>query len=222
MKHRNINSDIIAPRRLARADRPVAATRQIHWLRIILLFLTGALISTIGILWWRNDAGTLPVPPTMSASSTDQAFVVPVELRIPTLGITSSVERVGVNPGNGAMAVPSNYQNVAWYEPGVAPGEVGNAVMAGHLDNSLGLDAVFADLHKLEIGDLVEVVGQDGEVMQFRVLSKAEYDYRNAPLEKIFGPSDEAHLNLITCIGSWISSVSSYDKRLVVKTVRVE
>jgi hypothetical protein len=55
-----------------------------------------------------------------------------VRLTIPKLGIAPYVEPVGLVQG--AMDVPSNIWDVAWLKIGPRPGDVGNAVIDGHLD----------------------------------------------------------------------------------------
>ena len=42
-----------------------------------------------------------------------------------------AVEDVGLTPG-GAMDVPKGPSDVAWFDLGPRPGEVGSAVIAGH------------------------------------------------------------------------------------------
>src|SRR5205085_1186906 len=65
---------------------------------------------------------------------------VPVRLRIPALGLRTSIEPVGLRAG--AMDVPTNVWDVGWFQLGPRPGDVGNAVIDGHLDSTTG-PAVF-------------------------------------------------------------------------------
>jgi len=140
----------------------------------------------------------------------------PVRLRIPKIGVDTTVEWVGSNE-QGQMGVPVNYGNVAWFEPGTSPGTPGNAVVAGHLDSETG-PAVFFKLEDLNPGDEVFVVNQDGEELRFVVTEKASYPADDAPLDQIFGNSVKSRLNLITCEGIFDRSSRSYDRRLVVYT----
>jgi len=61
----------------------------------------------------------------------------PVRLVIPRLGVDAAVERVATDV-RGAMDVPRDYRDAAWYAPGVAPGDGGDAVIDGHLDWVVG------------------------------------------------------------------------------------
>ncbi len=119
------------------------------------------------------------------------------------------------------MAVPTHVDNVAWYEPGVAPGEIGNAVLAGHLDRIGGAPAVFWSLGKLQPGDEILVTDANGVEYRFQVTQVATYPYEAAPLDEIFGFSLRSRLNLITCRGRWNRQQGTYEERLVVYSERV-
>jgi hypothetical protein len=45
------------------------------------------------------------------------------------------------------------------------------------------------------------------------------YDVQDVPRDLVFGRSDMARLNLITCNGTWDQASKSYDKRVVVYAV---
>ncbi|HLI52589.1 MAG TPA: class F sortase, partial [Thermomicrobiaceae bacterium] len=115
------------------------------------------------------------------------------------------------------MQAPSGWWDVGWYKLGYQPGQIGNAVIAGHLDSYTG-PAVFWNLKDLVPGDIVSVVDANGQTLHFRVTGMQSYRDADAPIAAIFGPSDGRHLNLITCAGVWDSSTGAYTKRLVVFT----
>lgn len=163
-----------------------------------------------------NETGAVSSSSTSSVSS-----VSPERLRIPEIGIDALIEHVGLNP-RGNMAVPSTYGTVAWYKDGTTPGDVGNAVIAGHLDNSLGLSGIFENLNRLRIGDRIEIVGENGERITFGIISMNVYKSAAAPADEIFGGDGTSrNLVLITCNGAWDDGVKSYDKRLVVIAERI-
>jgi sortase (surface protein transpeptidase) len=146
---------------------------------------------------------------------------LPIELRIPKIGVKAKIQHVGKTTDGKRMAVPKGYRDVGWYRLGARPGNAGNAVMAGHLDNSLGLAAVFVDLSLLAAGDEIEVTDDKGTILTFVVSSKEIYSVANAPIQKIFGSTAEAHLNLITCDGVWLKDQKMYDRRLVIYSTLV-
>lgn len=141
----------------------------------------------------------------------------PVKLTIPSLKIKAPVVKVGITK-TGAMAVPYGFKNVGWYKYGTYPGEIGSAVIAGHIDNALALDGVFKHLDQLEIGDTVIVETEGGTTYTYRVIEMGIYPYDQAPNEEIFGRGNAAQLNLVTCAGTWSKELKTYDKRLVIYT----
>jgi sortase A len=153
--------------------------------------------------------------------SGDVATSTPVKISIPAVGIDGKVVSVGITQ-KGNMAVPEKYEDVGWYRFGASPGQKGNAVLAGHLDNGKGEPAVFYNLSNLKIGDDVFVESDGGEKLQFIVREIRLVDYNSPPLEEIFGRSDKERLNLITCDGTWIPELKMYSERLVVFTERVK
>lgn len=159
------------------------------------------------------------VPPSDVAQN--QGPIIPAHLRIPLLGIEAPVEQVGVN-ARGAMASPSTFGSIAWYKGGAKPGEMGNAVLAGHLNNAAGTAGVFEELRKLSVGDTIEIRDQEGKTLRYIVREMSVYPEETAPREKIFaGDTLVSRLVLVTCNGAWDHEVRSYDKRLVVFAERL-
>lgn len=144
----------------------------------------------------------------------------PVELRIDKIGATAPFEWVGVTP-EGDMQAPDGWNNAAWYEPGPAPGEQGNAVVAGHYDAPGGDPALFYQLRSLAPGDRVTIMTEHDEELTFEVTEVESVHVSEAPLKRIFGDTDQHNLNLITCEGAWDSSAGMYDQRLIVYTTLV-
>lgn len=142
----------------------------------------------------------------------------PARLIIPSLGVDTHVQYVGITAA-GNMAVPSNFTDVGWYRYGTVPGQRGSAVVAGHVDNAIGLAGVFKRLEELDVGAEVFVETKGGERLRFLVTDAETYGYRDVPVERVFNQGDARRLNLVTCGGSWIQSERSYDERLVVYTV---
>ena len=166
-----------------------------------------------------TQAATTP-PPVPTA--TPEAAELPVRLKIDTraVKVDAAVEYVG-HTENGDMGVPKAWENVAWFELGTRPGQPGNAVIAGHLDSKTG-PAVFWRLGELKPGEVVSVVNDQGETTRFEVKKTAVYETEEAPLEEVFGPSDAARLNLITCDGAFDRETRTYDHRLVVYTEKID
>jgi sortase (surface protein transpeptidase) len=145
----------------------------------------------------------------------------PVRLKIPRLKIDAKLESVG-RTNQGAMGVPQDIANAAWFNLGPHPGEIGSAVIDGHYGWKDNVPAVFDPLHKLHVGDRIDVVDEHGLTASFEVRQLRTYA-QNDDASNVFESGDEkAHLNLITCQGDWNEDQHSYPDRLVVFTDRVK
>jgi len=186
--------------------------------------LTIAFVLLAASMVWGAPLAHPPGAETASdvvASLLPVAGARPVRLQIPSLKIDAVIEAVGSDQ-NGAMGIPKQADNVAWYAPGYLPGEWGNAVIAGHLDLANGAPAIFWSLGQLVVGDSIIVTAADGTQYHFAVTGQATYPYDQAPIEEIFGFSLQSQLNLITCKGQWNRGTRNYTKRLVVYSALVE
>jgi LPXTG-site transpeptidase (sortase) family protein len=151
---------------------------------------------------------------TQNSASSTQAFV-PTRLKVPSLGVDASVEAVS-NKDDGSMQTPKNFSDVGWYQPGSKPGEAGNAVFAGHVNNALTKSGVFEHLSQVHIGDYVTVEDGSGHSLVYKVMAIDQYPWNEAPAQSIFATTGPSQLILITCDGEWLKSERTYDKRLVV------
>lgn len=107
---------------------------------------------------------------------------------------------------------------MGWYTGGSRPGQEGTAVVAGHVDNALGLSGVFKHLGDMEMGNDVYIETTEGETLHFRVLKKEIYPYDAVPIDELFFKTGGRYLNLITCSGRWLATQHTYSHRLVVYT----
>lgn len=144
---------------------------------------------------------------------------MPLALSIDSVGVEALVESVGVL--DGGMAVPSLPEYVGWYEFGARPGEAGSAVFAGHVNRKDRPEAVFTNLKNVQIGDVVQVVNSDGELLEFLVDEIKSYPF-DADASEVFSSDDGlARLNLITCDGVWNPVLRSHESRLVIFTIKI-
>jgi len=198
---------------------------------VIALFLAlilGVCNQTAGSVFAAApDPASTPVPAAAAPDMASLAEIpvispdaprpgVPMRLQIPKINVNAGIEQVATD-ANGAMDTPKSFANAAWFQPGVRPGELGSAVMDGHVDSFTG-SAVFWDLRKLNAGDEIFVLGDDGITRRFLVTGWETYPYDSTPLNRIFSSSTGAHLNLITCDqnSAFDRSVHSYNGALVV------
>ncbi len=139
---------------------------------------------------------------------------LPIRLQIPRIKVDADITSVGLTKA-GDMDVPTSVKDVGWYKYGPNPGNKGSAVVAGHLDGENGETGVFINLNKLQKGDILSVLDDQGQAITFVVRETRTYNQNEQPGE-VFYSSDGVHLNLVTCFGAWDKSRGSYSKRLVV------
>jgi Sortase domain len=127
----------------------------------------------------------------------------PVHVDIPRIGVHSRLLSLGLQH-DGTLDVPSLAQaNLAgWYDKGPTPGELGPAVIVGHVDTKKG-PAVFYQLGRLKPGDSIEVTRKDGKVAAFAVDSVEHVLKSRFPTKRVYGEVGFAGLRLITCGGDF-------------------
>jgi LPXTG-site transpeptidase (sortase) family protein len=159
--------------------------------------------------------GRAPIP--MATPTSSRAAIA--HLLIPSINVDAPIEPVETNV-DGSLSVPSInvWTGVGLYTDGPYPGEVGSAVIDGHLDRPGGFPAVFWNLRLLHKGDIVKVETPGQATVQFRVTQVAAYTPAAAPLSAIFDNANGHFLNLITCSGRWIPAIHQTTLRLVVYT----
>ena len=145
----------------------------------------------------------------------------PVRLKIPKLNIDAGFQYTGIK-SDGTMEIPNNVVDVGWFTGSPHPGDKGSAIITGHVAQIRGgvitKPGVFIDLNKLQAGDKLYVVNDKGVSITFTVREVRSYD-PNADATDVFTSKDNgAHLNLITCEGTWNPAQLSYSQRLVVFT----
>ena len=141
----------------------------------------------------------------------------PIDVTLPSIGVTSPLEHLG-RQVDGSIAAPVDFDRAGWFEAGPQPGQPGPAVIAGHVDSTTG-PAVFYRLRDLQPGDPVEVRREDGSVVTFRVTRLEQHPKDEFPSEAVYGPVPDAELRLITCGGDFNRSTGHYLDNLVVYAV---
>src|ERR1700722_16767715 len=150
---------------------------------------------------------TVPAPAAVARS-------VPVAVRIPAIGLAVWLTQLGLN-ANGTVAVPTSVQVPGWFSPGPSPGQVGSAVILGHVDSYQG-PGVFFQLRTLQPGDQITVNLADGVVATFQVKSVVMYQKTQFPDQQVYGSSGSSELQLVTCGGTFDSQTGHYLSNIVV------
>jgi hypothetical protein len=158
----------------------------------------------------------LPAPPA-AAPELPSPGVPPIRLRIPAIHVAAEIVDEGLDAG-GALQVPpltdAGVREAGWYDLGPAPGQVGSAIIAGHVD-SYHAAGVFYDLGRLVPGNAVEVTLANGETVHFTVTSVQEYPKAHFPAREVYGPEPYQALRLITCGGAFDEATGHYLSNIV-------
>lgn len=142
-------------------------------------------------------------------------------LRIAAIDVDAPISSKSIGP-DGTMQNPNGPEDVAWYDFSARPGSGGNVVMSGHVDYHNYGPAVFARLSQLGVGDMVEIVLQNGTRYIYRVVSSRSYRTDGAPTGELLAPTSVETLTLITCSGEWNNRAREYTERLIVRAQLVQ
>lgn len=160
---------------------------------------------------------TVQEPTVIRSTTVPIPYAIPIQLKIGSIGVETVVVPMGL-AADGNMAIDEDPKKVAWYKLGPKPGEEGSAVIAGHYGWLNGVPSVFNDVNKLVKGDKISTIGEDGRELVFVVTRTALYAPDQDATDVFRSDDGKAHLNLITCQGTWDGSVNSYSERFVVFT----
>jgi sortase (surface protein transpeptidase) len=195
------------------------------WRAVSIWLIVGGLFG--GVYFSQRLLYTDPNPPQVVSLKAPSAFEQkpstqeglkpsePVRVKVPAIAVDATVATVGQNT-DGTMQTPSLFDhNVGWYKLGPTPGEIGPAIMVGHVDNYKG-PSVFWRLAELRPGDTIEIVRKDGQTVVFQVVSAEQFDQNAFPTEKVYGNIENAGLRLITCGGTFNQAAGRYTHNTVI------
>lgn len=175
------------------------------------LLVEGVVEKTIHSSTQEELAEPLPATTTAVALSPSR----PIQLIIRKLSIEARFEvPLGLHSDR-TIEVPKGYTTVGWYGGGPTPGEIGPAIILGHVDSYKGA-AVFYHLGQLSPGDTFTVVREDGSRPEFVVDSLERYPQSDFPTDRVYGMTEDAEIRLITCSGTYNKGTMRYSHNLVV------
>lgn len=209
-------------------------------MRLIACVLGAALLLTGCGTEFVSDPPREPRPTHQPDEQLDPPVVDPTAIGIAKLGVWSTLEPLGLTDQDCTDAPPclatpalDRPMQAGWYagakpdEDGdeYQPGEVGPAVIAGHVDGlhpdgSKGAPGIFAKLAELQPGDEITIERNDPDVPQaplvFVVTEVTTYPKAAFPTERVYGPTDHPTLRLITCGGTFgTARAGHYDDNVV-------
>ena len=152
------------------------------------------------------------VAPGTTAEILSMPKSVPVRLRVPGIGVDSKLIDLGLKR-DGTLGTPPGAFPAGWFTGAPTPGEVGPAIIAGHVRYET--PGVFARLTEMRRGDMILVNRNDGSTARFRVTRLARFAKSEFPTKQVYGDIDHAGLRLITC-GGLDAKTNEFDENVVV------
>ncbi|MFI6292924.1 class F sortase [Nonomuraea sp. NPDC050790] len=167
-----------------------------------------------------EPAGAVAAPqraPMFAEADTAMKRSEPVSVSIGRIGVKDApIEPVGLNPDQSVEVPPlERPELVGWYRHRPTPGEMGPAVLLGHVD-AHGRPAVFHKAGTLGQGDTIAVKRADGSVAEFAVDAVERVDKDAFPTEKVYGATEAAELRLVTCGGAFDPATGHYEDNVIV------
>jgi len=157
------------------------------------------------------------VPPAAVSTGPVLARSIPVSLDIPSIGVHSTLLQLGVNPDRTVQVPPLERDSKAgWFTYSPTPGQLGPAVLLGHVDSAQWGPGVFYRLGALAPGRPVDVARADRTVAEFVVDRVESYPKNTFPSLQVYGNTTDAQLRLITCGGVFDTATRNYENNIVV------
>lgn len=177
------------------------------------------LIAVSALLLAGCGATATPASPPASASAPAAAGLtrsLPTALDVPAIDAKSTLVSLGLNADRTVEVPPVDQPlQAGWYEYGPTPGEVGPAVILGHIDGN-HRKGIFWRLHELKPGDPVHVDRADGGKLTFEVTKVDQIAKKEFPTEAVYGNTTDAELRLITCGGKYDAANRNYLDNVIV------
>lgn len=140
----------------------------------------------------------------------------PSTISIPKIGAASSLIPLGLNPDQTVQDPPlSNPMQAGWYINGPTPGEVGPAVILGHVDGN-GKAGIFFRLRELRDGDRIEVERRDRALASFTVYRVAQVAKDQFSAAGVYEDTAGPELRVITCGGAFDRTTRNYIDNIIV------
>ena len=199
---------------MSRNHRGVFVATLTVFLAMVLALVAGCGTATApgGTSSVMTSASSQPVESTMAGLPHSD----PVSVDIPKIHAKSSLIPLGLNPDQSIQVPPvSTPLQAGWYTKGPAPGDLGPAVILGHVDGG-GQEGIFFRLHELTQGDQVFVARKDGTTAKFVVDHVDKVSKDSFPTDQVYGNTSDAELRLITCGGTFNRATGNYVDNIIV------
>ena len=156
----------------------------------------------------------------------------PRYLSIPKLGINNArIKQIGLLKNTNQLDAPVSIFDAGWYTGSVKPGNGSGAVLIDGHNGGPNYDGIFKKLNQLSVGDQIIIERGDGQKFTYEVrdnrdmlvdeINDANNPYGMSTILNSHDTSKEG-LNIITCVGDWLQSDQTYNKRTMLRAVRIQ
>ena len=176
-----------------------------------------------------NQPGEMPTTGALRPGPVGQqppesivSTAVPMSIMVEAAGIDAEVEVLNIVDGK--MEDPTGPWVVSWYQQSAALGEIGNVMLAGHVDYWGVGPSVFYNVGDLVEGDRIDLTGVDGAVFSYDVVWNETFaldELVSGTMAEIVAPSEDQIVTLFTCGGEFDYVNGEYLSRTVVRGERV-
>jgi sortase (surface protein transpeptidase) len=160
-------------------------------------------------------AGKLQNPVADAPVAASTAGVIATRVQIPSIGVDTKLIGLDLKPHTNQLKAPLDFNVAGWYVNGTIPGNIGPAVIDGHVDSPTA-PGVFLHLSKLKIGAQIAVTLSNKEVKTFVVTKTMPFPKTKFPTDEVYGPTPTPQLRVITCDGIFNKATGHYLDNLVV------
>jgi sortase (surface protein transpeptidase) len=150
---------------------------------------------------------------TYPTATTVPPPALPTTINIPSLKISAPIVAVGLDPGTNNLQIP-DIDHVGWYQLGPSPGQIGSAVLVGHVDGN-SRPGVFWHLGRLTPGDRITINYNGTSPRTFRVTGRQQVPKTQLPAE-LFSRAGPSRIALITCGGTFNTTTRHYQDNVVI------
>ncbi|MTD52865.1 class F sortase [Amycolatopsis pithecellobii] len=183
-----------------------------HWRRWPALLAIGAALVACGPA--PQAPLNSPVDRTTSTPAPASATARPATLDIPAIGVhTGQIVDLGLT-ASGELEVPKDARTTGWFTGSPAPGDIGPAVLAAHVDYN-HIAGMFNRLKDVHAGDQAIVHRADGSTVVFTIYRVDRYPKSAFPTDEVYGDTAAPELRLITCGGAFDRASRNYEDNIV-------
>jgi hypothetical protein len=143
----------------------------------------------------------------------------PTLVKYARLGISATVDSVGIDTTSGQLDVTKNVKRTSWWKDGGSPASSeGSTLIAGHVDSAKTGAGAFYPLKNGKKGDRIVVTTVDGKQRTFRVTGVRTVK-KDALPQSLFTRSGPKKLYLVTCGGPFNAALGHYRDNVIVTAV---